>query len=65
MKSFFHFCSLDSCKEQKEAAKSRNEMMMYLYCQEPEKTLDIFNITLVRQQAEMEVSSLVVAIDTF
>lgn len=27
------------------------------YSQEPEKTLDIFNITLARQQAEVEVST--------
>ena len=28
-----------------------------IYSQGPEKTLDIFNITLARQQAEVEVSS--------
>jgi len=31
----------------------------YLYLQETEKTLDIFNITLARQQAEVEVSFLI------
>lgn len=31
--------------------------MPCIYSQEPEKTLDIFNITLARQQAEVEVSS--------
>ena len=56
---------MDSCKEQKAAAKSSNRVTLSLCSQEPEKTLDIFNITLARQQAEMEVRSLIVGICTF
>lgn len=35
-----------------------NQFILHLNSQEPEKTLDIFNITLARQQAEVEVSFL-------
>ena len=39
------------------AAVMSNQCVSSVCTQEPERTLDIFNITLGRQQAEMEVRS--------